>query len=89
MANVIQIKRSSTPGAVPSSLAVGEMALNRADGELYYLDASDQIVSLLDLDCGEIVDSSPGGGGGGGGGGGSTLSLWRAETLDGNWHWSD
>jgi hypothetical protein len=84
MANVIQIKRSSTPGAVPSSLAVGELALNRADGELYYLDASDQIVSLLDLDCGEIVDSSPGGGGGG-----STLSLWRAEALDGNWHWSD
>jgi hypothetical protein len=80
MANVIQIKRSSTPGAVPSSLAVGELALNRADGELYYLDASDQIASLLDLDCGEIVDSSPGGG--------STLSLWRAE-LDGNWHWSD
>jgi hypothetical protein len=81
MASTIQIKRSSTPGAVPSSLAVGELALNRADGELYYLDASDQIVSLLDLDCGEIVDSSPGGG--------STLSLWRAETLDGNWHWSD
>ena len=81
MANVIQIKRSSTPGAVPSSLAVGELALNRADGELYYLDASDQIASLLDLDCGEIVDSSPGGG--------STLSLWRAEALDGNWHWSD
>jgi hypothetical protein len=85
MANVIQIKRSSTPGAVPSSLAVGELAINRADGELYYLDASDQIVSLLDLDCGEIVDSSPGGGGGGG----STLSLWAAEALDGNWHWSN
>lgn len=84
MANVIQIKRSSTPGAVPSSLVAGELALNRADGELYYLDANDQIVSLLDLDCGEIVDTSPGGGGGG-----STLSLWRAEALDGNWHWSD
>ncbi len=82
MASTIQIKRSSTPGEVPSSLAVGELALNRADGELYYLDASDQIVSLLDIDCGEIVPASPGGGG-------STLSLWRAEALDGNWHWSD
>jgi hypothetical protein len=83
MATVIQIKRSSTPGAVPSSLVAGELAINRADGELYYLDASDQIVSLLDLDCGEIVPASPGGGGG------STLSLWRAEALDGNWHWSN
>jgi hypothetical protein len=75
MANVIQIKRSSTPGAVPSSLAAGELAINRADGELYYLDASDQIVSLLDIDCGEITAGS--------------LSLWRAEALDGNWHWSN
>lgn len=79
MANQIQIKRSSTPGAVPSSLAVGELALNRADGELYYLDASNQIVSLLDIDCGEITAPS----------GGETLSLWRAETLDSNWHWSN
>jgi hypothetical protein len=55
MASTIQIKRSSTPGAVPSSLAEGELAINRADGELYYLDASDQIVSLLDIDCGEVT----------------------------------
>ena len=75
MANQIQIKRSATPGAVPSSLAVGELALNRADGELYYLDASNQIVSLLDIDCGEITPSG--------------VSLWAAEALDGNWHWSD
>lgn len=75
MASIIQIKRSSTPGAVPSSLAVGELALNRADGELYYLDASNQIVSLLGIDCGEITAGS--------------VSLWAAEALDGNWHWSD
>ena len=75
MASTIQIKRSSTPGVIPSSLVAGELALNRADGELYYLDASDQIVSLLAIDCGEITAGS--------------LSLWRAETLDGNWHWSD
>lgn len=75
MANTIQIKRSSTPGAVPASLAAGELALNRADGELYYLDASNQIVSLLDIDCGEITSGS--------------VSLWAAEALDGNWHWSN
>lgn len=78
MASTIQIKRSATPGAVPASLAVGELALNRADGELYYLDASNQIVSLLDIDCGEIAPP----------GGVSTLSLWRADSLDSNWHWS-
>ena len=75
MASTIQIKRSSTPGAVPSSLAAGELALNRADGELYYLDASSQIVSLLDIDCGEITAGS--------------VSLWAAEALDSNWHWSN
>lgn len=80
MASTIKIKRSSTPGAVPSSLVAGELALNRADGELYYLDASNQIVSLLDIDCGEVTA--------GGGGTPSTLSLWRAEALDNNWHWS-
>jgi hypothetical protein len=74
MASTIQIKRSSTPGAIPSTLVAGELALNRADGELYYLDASDQIVSLLDIDCGEIAPGS--------------ISFWQAE-LDGNWHWSD
>lgn len=81
MANQIQLKRSATPGAIPSSLAVGELALNRADGELYYLDASNQIVSLLDIDCGEILPAPPAPS--------STLSLWAAEALDGNWHWSD
>jgi hypothetical protein len=79
MASTIQIKRSSTPGAIPSSLVAGELALNRADGELYYLDAADQIVSLLDIDCGEVVPASPSGG---------SLTLWRAESLDSNWHWS-
>ena len=55
MANTIKIKSSSTPDAVPSSLADGELALNRADGELYVKGASDQIVSLLDIDCGEVT----------------------------------
>lgn len=37
MANTIQLKRSSTAGAVPSagSLAAGELAVNTADGKLY------------------------------------------------------
>jgi hypothetical protein len=55
MANTIKIKSSETPAAVPSSLADGELALNRADGELYVKDATDTIVSLLHIDCGEVT----------------------------------
>jgi hypothetical protein len=61
MANTILIKRSGTTSAVPSSLSHGELALNYADGLLYYKNASNQIVSLA--------------GGGGGGGGGSNTSA--------------
>ena len=73
----IQFKRSSTPAAVPVSLVAGEIAVNLADSELYYLNADDEIVSLFAIDCGEIVGEGAGG-----------ISLWAAE-FDGNWHWSD
>lgn len=46
MSDKIQIKRTSTPGLVPTTLLPGELAINRADGRLYYLNAADQIVSL-------------------------------------------
>jgi hypothetical protein len=87
VANTIQLKRSTVAGAIPSSLADGELAVQRADKTIYFKDSTDAIHDLLNIDCGEILPSSPGGGGGGGGG--STLSLWAAEALDGNWHWSD
>lgn len=35
MASIIKLKRSSTPGAVPSSLAEGELAINTADQRLH------------------------------------------------------
>jgi hypothetical protein len=81
MASTIQLKRSTVAGAIPSSLADGELAVQRADKTIYFKDATDAIHDLLNIDCGEILPAAPGGGG-------STLSLWRAE-LDGNWHWSD
>lgn len=46
MANTILIKRSGTAAAVPSTLSYGELALNYADGKLFYRDANDQIVPL-------------------------------------------
>jgi hypothetical protein len=57
MANtVIQLKKSATPSAVPSSLENGELAINYADGILFYKAAN-----------GTILPFSSGGGGGGSG----------------------
>jgi hypothetical protein len=53
--STIKIKRSGTTTQTPSSLEHGELALNYADGKLFYKDASDNIAEL-----------STGGGGGGG-----------------------
>ena len=40
MASVIKLKRSATPGAVPGSLAAGEIAINTADKKLFSSDGS-------------------------------------------------
>ena len=58
--STIKIKRSGTSSQTPSSLEHGELALNYADGKLFYKDASDNIAELST---------------GGGGGGGSSLGL--------------
>jgi hypothetical protein len=47
MANTtIAIKKSGTPAAVPAALANGELAINYADGKLYYKNTTGQIVSI-------------------------------------------
>lgn len=46
MANVIRLKNSGTVSGVPTSLAYGEIAINYADGILFYKNASDAIVSF-------------------------------------------
>ena len=45
MSNTILIKRSGTANAVPASgnLALGELAINYADGNLFYKDGSNQV----------------------------------------------
>ena len=53
--STIKIKRSGTSSETPSSLEHGELALNYADGKLFYKDATDTITEL-----------STGGGAGGG-----------------------
>jgi hypothetical protein len=42
MANTIQLKYSDTTGTVPT-LAAGELAINRADGVLFYTNASNTV----------------------------------------------
>ena len=51
----IQLKKSGVPGNSPTTLNYGELAINYADGKLYYKNASGAIASI-----------STGGGGGGG-----------------------
>lgn len=47
MANTtIQLKKSATPSASPSVLANGELAINYADGKIFYKNATGQIVSF-------------------------------------------
>jgi len=47
MANTtIVLRKSGTPGASPSSLANGELALNYADGKLYYKSNTGSILDI-------------------------------------------
>ena len=40
MANTVRILRSTTAGAVPASLVSGQIAINEADGKLFYRSAA-------------------------------------------------
>jgi len=46
MAQTIKLKRSNTSGAIPTSgqLELGEVAINTADGKMYFKDSSNNIV---------------------------------------------
>ena len=46
MANLIKIKNSGTTTNAPASLEYGEIAINYADGILFYKNASNTIVSF-------------------------------------------
>ena len=42
----IRLRKSATPGNQPSALANGEIAINYADGRIYYLNANGSIASI-------------------------------------------
>ena len=46
MANVIKIKNSGTANTAPTSLESGELAINYADGKIYYKNSSNAITSF-------------------------------------------
>ena len=46
MANVIKIKNSGTANAAPTSLEYGELAINYADGILFFKDSNNTIISF-------------------------------------------
>ena len=59
MANtVIQLKYSSTPSSIPPSLANGELAINYADGKLYYKNLTGQIVSFSSAAVANVLSFS-------------------------------
>lgn len=58
MPNVIKIKNNGTAGVAPSSLEVGELGLNRADGLLYYRTTSNTIASITDTIDGGVASAA-------------------------------
>ena len=46
MANIIKIKNSGTADAAPLALEHGELAINYADGLLFFKDSSNAIISF-------------------------------------------
>ena len=51
MSSVIKIKRSETASSIPttSDLAVGEVALNTSDKQLYTRDSNDSIIAVANF----------------------------------------
>jgi hypothetical protein len=64
MPQTIRIRRSTTAAAVPSSLLTGEIAINEADGIIYYRNASGVVTEyrsrIADGDKGDIATTGNG-----------------------------
>jgi hypothetical protein len=46
MANIIKIKNSGTANSAPTSLEAGELAINYADGVIFFKDSTGTIISF-------------------------------------------
>lgn len=78
---LVKIKKSSVPGRVPTDLEYGELAINFADGRLYYKNSSDVINNFMDSDLvNSLVDTKLAAAGVGDSA--QTLNLIRQNSLD-------
>jgi hypothetical protein len=61
MPNVIKLKNSGTANSAPTSLEAGELAINYADGKIYYKNSSNTITSFTSALDGlsDVVVTSP------------------------------
>ena len=61
MPTTVKIRRSGTASATPSALEHGEIAINYADGKMFWKDAASAIqsFSFASIDAGEVVASGP------------------------------
>ena len=62
MARTIKIKRSSTPSQTPASLDYGELALNYADGKIFYKNTSNNVVEFTSAVAGTVYNATIGDG---------------------------
>lgn len=58
MSNIIKIRRSGDEGATPSDLELGELAINYADGKLFYKD-NEGIIDFLKSQRYVFIQDSP------------------------------
>jgi len=59
VANTIKLKNSGTSTNVPSSLEHGELAINYADGKIFYKDSTNTIVHVKDVAISDAAPSNP------------------------------
>jgi hypothetical protein len=66
MSTAIKLKKSSVAGKVPTvgDLNYGELAINYADGKIYYKNSSNQIKAFIDSAAVATIAATGGGGGG-------------------------
>lgn len=75
MANIIKLKNSGTSSSTPSSLEYGELAINYADGKLFYKNGSGTIVEYGGSAGITVADAEPTGA--------SEGDLWfESDTTD-------
>jgi hypothetical protein len=55
MPNVIKLKNSGTANSAPSSLEAGELAINYADGKIYYKNSSNVIVQIATIEANSVT----------------------------------